>query len=463
VKKGSTLLELAVGRGGDLFKWKRAQPSKVVGLDISLANIISPTQGSAVRYLNDRKKNPRDFLPAVLFLQGDMTIYQLFEQEDKYMPILVGKEKATTKYLAEFEGLNEFDSISCQFAMHYACESEETFREFAGNLKDLGRETYFGCCLDGKAVYSLLVGKKTHLFGKEREVCGEFTKQYDDQESWNEQFGMGVRVYLESFDKPALEYLVPFEKVIDIMKEFNYELVETKMFGELYAQQSNITLSQEQQLFSFLNRTFSFKKVAGKEPEPELQSEPEPQPEKKVRKLKVGGSEPEPEVVLFFGEDASAGEHRDFSPDSAHAIIIDGEEYNTLTHYIECMKAKEFEDKETLEKMMKSPTTKAVKALGKKVVKFEDTKWNESCLKHISKGLRAKFTKFPELRKQLLETQDKVIGYADPRNVILGIGCAMGTPKSLVSSKWRGNNEMGKAMMNLREVLKDETINNTPN
>ena len=482
VEVGATLLELAVGRGGDLYKWKRTRPSKVVGLDISLANIISPTQGSAVRYLNDRKRNPHDYLPPTLFLQGDMTIHPLFSQEDRYMPILTGREKASTKYLAEFEGLNKFDSISCQFAMHYACESEETFRAFASNLKDQGKKVFFGCCLDGQAVYSLLVGKRTHLFGKDREVCGEFTKQYEDTESWTNEFGLGVRVYLESFDKPALEYLVPFEKVVDIMKENNYDLVESKMFGDLYAQQSNIVLSQEQQLFSFLNRTFIFKKFISKaEPEAESKAEEEEAKEevaeppkaaepdakivqvegvkpKVVRKLRTGGTkEPEPEVALFFGESAADGELRDFSPDSAHAIIIDGEEFNTLTHYLECMKAREFDDKETLEKMMKSPTTKAVKALGKKVVNFEDTKWNEACLKYLSKGLRAKFTKFPKLREQLLATDKKVLGYADPRNIILGIGCAMGTPKSLTSTKWRGNNEMGKALTELRETLKAES------
>jgi len=245
------------------------------------------------------------------------------------------------------------------------------------------------------------------------------------------------------------------------------------MFGDLYAQQSNIVLSQEQQLFSFLNRTFIFKKFASKaEPEPKEEAkeeapeakevEPESKEAKeeakpKVKRKLLKGGDPEPEVGLFFGEDASAGELRDLSPDSAHGIIIDGEEFNTLTHYLECMKAKEFDDKETLEKMMKSPTTKAVKALGKKVRNFEDTKWNEACLKHLSKGLRAKFTKFPELRKLLLETNDKVLGYADPRNIILGIGCAQGTPKSLTSSKWRGNNEMGKALMELRKVLKAES------
>ena len=60
------------------------------------------------------------------------------------------------------------------------------------------------------------------------------------------------------------------------------------------------------------------------------------------------------------------------------------------------------------------------------------------------------------MRKQLLETEDKILGYADPRDVVLGIGCAMGTPKSLKSSKWRGDNNMGKLLMELRHKLKEE-------
>jgi ribA/ribD-fused uncharacterized protein len=119
------------------------------------------------------------------------------------------------------------------------------------------------------------------------------------------------------------------------------------------------------------------------------------------------------------------------------------------------MKAQMFEDVETLEKLKKTPTTKAAKALGKKVKGFDDTKWNEKCIDILRKGLRAKFVK-QDLQKQLLETDDKVIGYADPRDVILGIGCTMGTPKSTAPSKWRGKNELGKLLMELRDTLKKE-------
>ena len=477
IKKGDTLLELAVGRGGDLFKWKKTEPSKIVGVDISLANITSPTQGSAVRYLNDKRRNPYDYIPPVLFLQGDMTLYPLLEQEDKYMPILTGKEEPSTDYLAQFKDLDKFDDVSCQFALHYACESEEIFRNFAKNIEKYGKSTFFGTCLDGRAVYSLLMGKKTHMFGDEKQICGEMTKQYEDKDNWVEEFGMPIRVFLESFDKPEVEYLVPFDRVCEIMKEVGYELEESKMFSELYQHQKGITLTEEQQVFSFLNRTFIFKKVKRSEPEtePEPQLEPEEKAEvmdiskteenddiksvvtdepftevkKRSKKLK---KEPEPEPVLFSTGDESGGPYSSFSNSSNHAVDIDGVRYPTVTHYIVAMKAREIKNDDMYTKIMGTATPKAVKALEKKISITAEV-WDPKKDEIMAKAVRAKFTQYPELRSKLLETGEKQIGNADAREMYWGIGTSMDTDKARVPSKWRGQNKLGKILMELRKTL----------
>lgn len=475
VKKEDTLLELAVGRAGDMHKWKRVQPSKVVGVDISLVNINSPTQGAAVRYLNDKRKNPHDHLPPCLFVQGDMTVYPLFEQEDKYMPILTGKETGSTKYLSQFEGLSSFDAISCQFALHYACESEEVFRSFAKNLQKYGRGVFFGTCSDGQSIYSMLVGKKAHLFGTERQACGEYSKQYDDRETWTEEFGMPVKVFLESFEKPAVEYLVPFEKVTQILEEYGWELVDSKLFKELYAQQTGITLTAEQQQFSFLNRTFVFKRSTKKthndEPNPETpqsgsidaemgeteQSKTEPEEKPKKRKLRKPTSDVGPPPVLFYGADESKGEYRNFSNMSQHPIEVDGKNYPSVEHYFQGMKAKEFKDTEMEEKIVKAKTAKAVKAMGKKVKNFVKEVWDSKRDEIMRTGVRAKFIQHPELRKQLLETGDRMIGEASARDTYWGIGTSVESEKSKFPEKWRGQNKMGKLLMELRQEFKDQS------
>lgn len=469
VKKDDTLLELAVGRAGDLNKWKRVKPSKVVGVDISLSNITSPTQGSAVRYINDKRKHPHDYLPPCLFVQGDMTVYPLLDQEDKYMPILTGQETAPTDYLSKFEGLSKFDAISCQFAMHYACESEEIFRAFARNLQKYGKDVLFGTCSDGKSIYSLLAGKKTYLFGTDKHVSGEYTKEYDDRETWTEEFGMPVKVYLESFDKPAIEYLVPFEKVTTVLEEHGWELVETKLFSELYAAQTGITLTQEQQTFSFLNRTFVFKRSSSHKKEDETEK-PEPTESTKddgniddqstkpiKRKLRKTEEESGPPPVLFHGADESKGEYRNFSNMSGHRIDVDGTQFPTVEHYFQAMKAKEFKDDEIYEKIVKAKSAKAAKALGKKVKGFITEIWESKRDEVMRTGIKAKFVQHPELRKQLQETDQKMIGEADARNTYWGIGTSMTSEKSKHPSKWRGQNKIGRILMDLRNQFQEES------
>ncbi len=257
IKAGDTLLELAVGRANDLHKWRKTKPSKIVGVDLSRGNLEGARQGACVRYLQE---NAKQRLPPALFIEGNM-IQSLLEQDNRYIKILNKEEPAPTEYLQKFVGLTEFDVISCQFAIHYACETEETFRTFVGNLTRHGKGLFFGTCMDGQAVYSQLLGKEGHTFRSNERIFGEFIKEYADGESWTEEFGKAIMVKLESFERATKEYLVPFGKVTDILKENGFELVRSDTFGDEYASQSEYVLTGDIQAFSFLHRGFVFKRV----------------------------------------------------------------------------------------------------------------------------------------------------------------------------------------------------------
>lgn len=486
IKKGDTLLELAVGKGGDLNKWIKNQPSRIVGMDISLSNLASPVDSASKRYL-DAKKGKR--IAPVLLIQGDFTEHPLFEQEDKYMPILLGAQSGSTDYLKQFEGLKAFEDVACQFAMHYACESEEKFRNFAKNVRDSCKEHFFGTCSDGKAIYSLLIGKQTHLFGKDGQIAGEYTKQYKDKDTWSEEFGMPVKVMLESFVKPEIEYLVPFGKVTEIMEEMGFELAESKLFDEIYDGQTKNTLNEMEREFSFLNRMFAFKrkkpykepveepevvvkKAADEEPEKEEKKEDEEEiqevvvpevPEVKeetpvgeVKKRKLKKAEPE-DVVLFGVADATGGEFRDFSNMSDHSVEIDGVKYVSVEQYFQAMKSTEFKDDETLKKILKTKTGKAVKSLGNKVKDFNEDTWKLRRDDVMKKAVRSKFVQHPELRKKLLETGEKKIGFADARDNYWSIGTSMVQEKARLPAKWKGENHLGKIMMALRKEFSADT------
>ena len=465
IRAGDTLLELAVGRGGDLHKWRKTKPSKVVGIDLSASNLEASRQGACVRYLTERAKSSNEKLPLALFVAADMT-KPLLEQENKYLRILNKEEPAPTPYLEKFVGLTEFDAISCQFAIHYACESEETFRTFVGNLTRHGKGVFFGTCMDGRAVYSLLLGNGGHIFRTDSQVFGEIKKEYADGDGWTDEFGKSIVVKLESFEKPVKEYLVPFGRVTDILAENGFELVRTTMFEEHYAGQKEISFGAEHQAFSFLHRSFVFKRVAVKPKKEEVEEivvpmaeeekkEPEEKKEKKVVKKKLikVAVEEGPEPVLFFMGNEALSANKEFSNMFEAPMQIDGITFPTVEHYYQWSKAKAFGDADIEKKIMKTSSPKSVKAYGRKVKNFKKEEWDEKKDSIMKTALRAKFTQHPELRKKLLDTKTAPLGEANPRDKYWGIATGADTAKAKVPSKWPGKNKMGELLMELRKEL----------
>jgi ribA/ribD-fused uncharacterized protein len=484
VKKGTTLLELAVGRGNDLHKWRLVGPSKVVGIDLSESNLSAPRQGACVRYLQTQRDSPKEKLPPVLFLAADMT-QSLETQDNRYLRLLLGKEPASTPYLEQFAGLSTFDAISCQFAIHYACGSEETFRTFVGNLTAHGTGMFFGTCMDGQAVYSLLLGTTGHLFRGPKTVWGEFRKDYAEGEGWTEEFGKQITVKLESFERPVQEYLVPWGKVTEILKENGYELVQTTMFGDAYANQSRFTFEAEHQAFSFLHRSFAFKRVEKPKPKVEVSQEvkvptleepegkvgeetkegeetkdgePAPATEEKPKTIVKGKrlaklAVPEgPEPVLFSTD---LPDFKEFSTGYDAPMQIDGVTFPTVEHYLQWSKAKQFGDAEAQAKIMKTASAKSVKSYGDKVKDVKEDEWAEKRDAVMATALKAKFMQHPELKAKLLSTDDRPIGEANARDKYWSIGTGADTSKAKIPSKWPGKNRLGHLLMDLRRELKE--------
>ena len=458
VRPASTLLELAVGRAGDMRKWMSTKPRLVVGIDLAESNLTSPRQGACARVLKERARNP---VPPVLFIPADMT-KPLDTQDHRYLKLLRGDEPATTSYLETFAGVSQFDAVSCQFAIHYACASEETFQSFIKNVKG---NVLFGTCMDGKAVYSLMLNKPGFIFRSGGKVYAEFTKDYSDGEGWKSEFGMKIRVLLESFENAVAEYLVPFEKVTEMMSAAGFQLVHSELFSELYYQQTDVRLQANQRDFSFLHRSFVFRRSDGvpeeavmvdipetpKEPEEEKKEEEKKEPVKRKKKLVVST---EPEPVLFSVADESKGPFRVFSPEFVVATLVDGVSYPTVEHYMAVQKARKFADEKAVQKIMKAKSAKSAKGVSIEGVKEDE--WDSVKDDFMRTILRAKFTQHPELRTQLLETGTVALGYANARDKYWSIGTSEDTDKAKNPKKWPGKNRIGVILGELRETLRGE-------
>ena len=467
----NTLLEFAVGRAGDLLKWRKAKASKVFGIDTSPESFSLPRGGACVRYLNEKRRNPSG-LPKVLFAEGDMT-KPFEEQSGRYLNMVFGDESATTPYLQEFAKITEWDVAACQFAIHYACSSEETFKIFIENVRKHCKSVFFGTCLDGKAVYTLLAGKDRYILRSGGRTFAQIDKRYTDDGEWTDSFGQQIDVTLESTEKPMAEYLVPFDRVVELFNEAGFDLLDSKPFSELYISQNGISLDESQQEYSFLHRTFAFKKRAEApkvveevkivvEEKPEGEEEEEEEEKAPVANAVLGGPAnavqggpvaEAPSIVFFFSKEP---ENKEFTNFYDARFKMEDVEFKNAEQAFQAYKASTFGDNEIYQKILKSKSGQSAKAFGKKVTGFDESVWDEKKDKIMSDILRAKFTQNPPLYKKLLETGNAILAEANPRDSYWGIGTSAGTSVAKDPSKWKGKNRLGNLLMELRAELQAE-------
>ncbi len=71
----------------------------------------------------------------------------------------------------------------------------------------------------------------------------------------------------------------------------------------------------------------------------------------------------------------------------------------------------------------------------------------------VYNGLPEKFRQNEELKKMLLSTEQNVLAECAVQDKIWGIGLSMTDERRLDMSKWKGQNLLGFALMQVRNVL----------
>lgn len=119
-------------------------------------------------------------------------------------------------------------------------------------------------------------------------------------------------------------------------------------------------------------------------------------------------------------------------------------------------KALTFGDRETARKIMSTSDFAQIKALGRGVRNYDDRVWNGIRQIVVYEGLLAKFRQNPELRDQLLATGDALLAECAYGDRIWAIGLTMQDENRFNPEKWRGQNLLGFALMQVREALRKE-------
>lgn len=129
--------------------------------------------------------------------------------------------------------------------------------------------------------------------------------------------------------------------------------------------------------------------------------------------------------------------------------------FNTAEQYMMFHKASLFGDNDIASKILQAKDPGEQKALGREVKGFDEAKWNEHKYEIVVQGNFLKFTQNETLKKQLLSTNAKVLVEGSPYDRVWGVGLKWDDPAILDESNWRGQNLLGKALMDVRKKLQE--------
>ncbi len=133
---------------------------------------------------------------------------------------------------------------------------------------------------------------------------------------------------------------------------------------------------------------------------------------------------------------------------------VEGVVYKTAEHWMMAGKARLFGDEAVLPEILAAATPAAAKEGGRLVKGFVPEVWDKHKYELVVAGNWYKFSQHGELKEFLLGTGDHVLVEASPVDTIWGIGMAADHPAAGNPAKWRGENLLGFALMEVREKLK---------
>jgi hypothetical protein len=299
-----TLIDFAVGKAGDLSKWRAAKLGFVFGVDISKDNIMNRQDGACARYLTESSKYGGIF--DALFLHGNsaqnirsgaafdghkekMIAHAIFGEGPK-----VRADLGANVYKAYGIAQEGFNISSCQFAVHYFFENVRSMHNFVRNVAECTRVggIFVGTCWDGKTIFNLLRNKScgdSFSISRFGSRIFQITKMYDYTAFPDDELSLGysISVYQESIGQHIVEYLVNFDFFRRVMENYGFVLMNreeatqfgfpnggTGMFEGLYydmiaeVSRERTTrygtapeMTEDEKFISFLNRYFIFRKV----------------------------------------------------------------------------------------------------------------------------------------------------------------------------------------------------------
>lgn len=250
VDTSSSIAEIAAGRGGDISRWTTKKLKFVLAMDID---------GDALDQLMMRwAKLPPD-------------VKNRIEIKTVRCDVLSDCHENLIGYGAD---KIDYSAVSCMFAVHYFCGSEDDFMKFVTVIKHLmGPKTKcMVTSFDGKQIHHMLKEKEeVKLFNAKKEVFASVKRLYDEG-SPLENFGQKISVTISTIGAPHEEYLANYDSLRRVLTREGMKIISEASFSnysDLYVQSAKrakkgmfmFELSPDERTFVEMNRYIIFKKA----------------------------------------------------------------------------------------------------------------------------------------------------------------------------------------------------------
>ena len=132
-------------------------------------------------------------------------------------------------------------------------------------------------------------------------------------------------------------------------------------------------------------------------------------------------------------------------------FTINGITYQNAEQYFMYQKAVSFGDTNIMGEVLKTPSPREQKALGRKIKNFNPKVWDEIKYNLVKDGLRAKFTQNEGLKNELLKYKGYVFCESSPYDRIWG--CGFEEKDALKNINNWGENLLGKILTELSNEI----------
>lgn len=134
-------------------------------------------------------------------------------------------------------------------------------------------------------------------------------------------------------------------------------------------------------------------------------------------------------------------------------FTANGISFSSMEQYMMYQKANCFGDETTATNILATNDVAQIKALGRMVTNYDESHWNGIRQIVVYEGLLSKFSQNDELKALLKATGNAILAECAVKDCIWGIGLSMKDPDRLDKTKWKGQNLLGYALMQVRTRL----------